>query len=160
MLALAWRASLCGAGALTRPTQNAFPEKVPLSSHTLKSHIFAKLLLGEKLSFCNQAHNMLQRPCSGKACLAASPPQGLSVAVQIVTNICCADEDEEEGTGEDDLNMLPAESASSAATYWDKLLRHHCRPWRRRKARQIALVNPPSSILLRGPEIRISSKCS
>ncbi len=39
---------------------------------------------------------------------------------------CCgADEDEEEGTGEDDSDILPAESASSAATYWDKLLRHH-----------------------------------
>lgn len=27
--------------------------------------------------------------------------------------------------GGDDADMLPAESASSAATYWDRLLRHH-----------------------------------
>ena len=35
------------------------------------------------------------------------------------------DEEEEEGTAEDDADILPAESASSAATYWDRLLRHH-----------------------------------
>jgi hypothetical protein len=39
--------------------------------------------------------------------------------------LCTADEDEEEGTAEDNSEMLPAESTSSAATYWDKLLRHH-----------------------------------
>ena len=39
--------------------------------------------------------------------------------------LCTADEDEEEGTAEVNSDMLPAESTSSAATYWDKLLRHH-----------------------------------
>ena len=39
--------------------------------------------------------------------------------------VCVTDEEEEEGIAEDDADMLPAESASSAATYWDRLLRHH-----------------------------------
>ena len=39
--------------------------------------------------------------------------------------LTATDEEGEDGMAEDDADILPAESASSAATYWDRLLRHH-----------------------------------
>ena len=61
--------------------------------------------------------------------------------------LCTADEDDEEGTAEDNSEMLPAESTSSAATYWDKLLRHHWQALEKEEGVRIGECKALSSVL-------------
>ena len=94
-----------------RPTQNA--SQVKTVAHNSSSDLTSTKY--NKLFVCSDA----PAHYSCLACLKEDLPACL------MGEQCRADEDEDEGTGEDDADMLPAENASSAATYWDRLLRHH-----------------------------------